>query len=82
MTMVMKKTVSAGDFKARCLSLMDQVNAQRGELIITKRGKPVARLVPVEAPAKSILGCMADTAEVVGDLVGPVVAPHDWHARQ
>lgn len=82
MTMVMKRTVSAGDFKARCLSLMDEVNSKRTELIITKRGKPVARLVPVETREESILGCMSGTAEIRGDLLESVVSPQDWYARQ
>ena len=50
MTMVMKKTISAGDFKARCLSLMDQVSSKKTEIVITKRGKAVARMVPIESP--------------------------------
>lgn len=82
MTMVTKKTISAGDFKARCLSLMDEVNTKRTELVITKRGKPVARLVPVETRDDSILGCMSGTAEIRGDLLEPVVSPQDWYARQ
>ena len=82
MTMVMKKTISAGAFKAQCLRLMDQVNAQRTELVITKRGKPVARLVPVEKPPKSILGCMAGTFTITGDILGPAVDPDDWEANR
>jgi prevent-host-death family protein len=80
-TMVMK-TVSAATFKAKCLSLMDQVQAQRTELVITKRGKPVAKLVPVEEPARSIFGCMAGTFEIVGDLIEPLVDPSDWEANR
>ncbi len=41
-------TVSAGDFKARCLKLMDEVALTRRPLLITKHGRPVARVVPVE----------------------------------
>jgi len=80
--MVMKKTISAGAFKAQCLKLMDQVNAQRLELVITKRGKPVARLVPVEAAPTSIFGCMAGTFTILGDLIEPVVDPSDWEANR
>jgi prevent-host-death family protein len=40
--------IPAGEFKARCLKLMDEVRATRRPIVITKRGKPVARLVPVE----------------------------------
>lgn len=42
--------IAAGDFKARCLRLLDEVALDRVELVITKRGRPVARLVPLEEP--------------------------------
>jgi prevent-host-death family protein len=82
MTMVMKRTFSAGEFKAQCLKLMDQVNTQRAEIVITKRGTPVARLVPVEAAPTSIFGCMVGTAEVLGDLLEPVAGADDWEANR
>jgi prevent-host-death family protein len=51
MTMVKTiKTIPAGEFKARCLALLDLVSETGEELIVTKRGKPVARLLPAEAP--------------------------------
>jgi prevent-host-death family protein len=43
-----KKTVAAGVFKQGCLALIDQVAENKDEIVITKRGKPVARLVPIE----------------------------------
>jgi len=82
MTMVMSRTISAGAFKAQCLKLMDQVHAQRTEVVITKRGKPVARLVPVETTRASIFGCMAGTIVVHGDLIAPVVDPSHWEANR
>lgn len=81
MTMV-TKTISAGNFKAQCLALMDQVEAQRSEIVITKRGKPVAKLVPIESAPRSIFGCMAGTAQILGDLVEPVMDPNDWEANR
>ncbi len=74
------KTIPAGEFKARCLKLMDRVRATREPLLITKKGVPVAKLVPADEKPRSILGCMAGTAEVVGDIVGPVIAPEEWEA--
>ena len=44
------KTMQAGEFKARCLKVMDQVQKTREPLVITKRGKPVAKLVPADRP--------------------------------
>jgi len=53
MTMVME--ISASQFKARCLALLDQVAEGGGELVVTKRGRPVARVVAVE-PESSLEG--------------------------
>ena len=61
------KTVAAGEFKAKCLQIMDEVASGREPVLITKRGKPVARLVPID-PVYSILGCMAGRMEIVGDI--------------
>lgn len=70
--------VGATEFKAKCLELMDRV-AERGEsYVITKRGKPVARLVPAEEKAQgSILGALRGLASQTGDLVSPVF-PSAW----
>jgi prevent-host-death family protein len=81
MTMVMK-TISAGNFKAQCLALMDAVEAHRHEVVITKRGKPVAKLVPIETKPRSIFGCMAGTAKILGDLIEPAVDPEDWEVNR
>ncbi|GDX82295.1 antitoxin [Deltaproteobacteria bacterium] len=65
--------IPAGEFKARCLRLMDEVAETGRELIITKRGRPVAKLVPVsEAEAVDVFGCMRGTVTVTGDLVAPL----------
>jgi len=44
------RTIPAGEFKARCLKLLDEVQRTGEELIVTKRGRPVARVVPTERP--------------------------------
>ena len=61
------KTIAAGEFKAKCLQIMDDVASGREPVLITKRGKPIARLVPID-PVNSILGCMAGRMEIVGDI--------------
>jgi prevent-host-death family protein len=66
------KHVAAADFKANCLRLMDEVAQQRRPIIITKRGKPVAKLVPVEEEPKDLFGYMAGTAKICGDIIGPI----------
>jgi prevent-host-death family protein len=72
--------IPAGEFKARCLKLMDQVRATRRPIVITKRGKPVARLVPVEEEAPSIFGRMRGTVTIHGDIIGPT--GEEWHAEK
>jgi prevent-host-death family protein len=74
------KTIPAGAFKARCLAIMDEVQAKRQAIIITKRGKPVAKLVPIEQEKDDIFGFMKGkgTIEIKGDIVTPVLAPEEW----
>ena len=67
-----QQKISAGQFKARCLSLMDQVKAERIPLVITKRGKPVAKLVPVDDTRPLLFGAMKGTVIVKGDIVQPI----------
>lgn len=64
--------ITAAQFKARCLKLMDQVQAGHEEIIITKRGKPVARLVPIEDGPSSAFGFLKQSVTVSGDIVAPL----------
>lgn len=72
------KTMPAGEFKARCLKVMDDVRTRREPVIITKKGVPVAKLVPVEQSRSDIFGCMAGTAEILGNIEAPVVPVKTW----
>ena len=67
----MESTIGAGDFKAKCLQLLDEVAARREPLVITKRGKPVARLVPI-APELPLFGAMAGSVLEEVDIVSPL----------
>lgn len=72
--------IPAGEFKAKCLQLMDKV-ARTGEaIVITKRGRPVAKLVPPDAPQPHapLFGYMAGTAEIRGDIIE--TPRHEWSA--
>jgi prevent-host-death family protein len=60
------KSVPAGQFKARCLALFDEVAETGAEFVVTKHGKPVARVVPVEAPPDLHGSILRE-----GDLVSP-----------
>jgi prevent-host-death family protein len=65
--------IKAGEFKAKCLELMDWVAEGHEEIIITKRGRPVAKLVPVSAlPKKELFGYMKGTFEITGDIITPI----------
>jgi prevent-host-death family protein len=66
------KYVAATEFKANCLRLMDEVAQQRRPIIITKRGKPIAKLVPVEKEPIDLFGYMAGTANICGDIIDPI----------
>ena len=63
--------MSAADFKTNCLRLMDDVAKRRTPIIITKRGKPVAKLVPISEEPIDIFGRMAGTIRICGDIIGP-----------
>ena len=70
------KQIGAGEFKAKCLQLMDEVNRDGIELIITKRGRPIAKLVPAEAERDSFIGSMKGTFRILGDIV--TSDPSEW----
>lgn len=75
------KTMPAGQFKTHCLSVIDEVHDSHEEVIITKHGKPMARLVPLHDAAKKqddIFGAMRGWGKIVGDIVSPVDPPDSW----
>lgn len=72
------KTVPAGQFKARCLKLMDTVSQTREPLLITKKGRPVAKLVPADAHPRDVFGCMKGEVEILGDIISPATPIEDW----
>ena len=71
------REIPAGEFKARCLAIMDEVHEQGGEYVITKRGVPVAKLVPVRFERRRLLGSMKGTVTTRGDIVSPLDEPWD-----
>jgi prevent-host-death family protein len=68
--------IGAGAFKARCLSILDEVQRTRRAVVVTKHGKPVARLVPIDEPSAkaSLVGSVVDEQ----DLIAPIDA--NWSA--
>jgi len=75
------KQIAAGEFKAQCLAIMDNVRDSGEPVLITKHGKPVAKLVPAQNNADEIFGYMAGKVKIVGDIVGPVTPPEDWQSQ-
>ncbi len=62
------KTIPAAAFKAKCLTLMEDVRSTKRPLTITKRGKPVAKLVPIDEVSDDFIGRLKGVFEVNGDL--------------
>ena len=58
--------IAAAKFKEQCLALLDRVGAEG--IVITKRGKPVAKLVPFDVESKSLIGSLADRIKIKGNI--------------
>ena len=72
-------TISAAKFKARCLELMDRVANTHERIVITKRGKPIAQLAPLEnQQPPPLFGFFADHVVEEGDIVSPTGV--EWNA--
>jgi prevent-host-death family protein len=82
MTMVKSpghKQIAAAEFKAKCLQIMDRVASAGQPVVVTKRGKPIVRIVPIEANTpESIFGCLASQFEIVGDVEGSILPADLW----
>lgn len=75
------RTMAAGKFKATCLAVMDEVQAKREPVVITKNGKPVAKLVPLEKQEEDPLAIYRfGKGRIVGDIVSPITPPEDWNS--
>jgi prevent-host-death family protein len=73
--------VAISEFKAKCLALLERVRKTKTPIRITRRGKPIAEVVPPTPATKgSWLGSMAGTGEIVGDIVSPVIDENDIEA--
>ena len=70
------KQMPAGAFKARCLAVMKEVQATGEPLVVTKRGTPVVKVVPVESQKSDVFGFLAGKVKIVGDIESPI--PVEW----
>jgi prevent-host-death family protein len=73
----MAATIAAGEFKSKCLKLLDEVAETRETLVITKHGKPVAQVVPMPAE-KELFGAMRGSGVIIGDIISPL--ENEWEA--
>ena len=72
------KTIQAGKFKAQCLALLDKVAQTHEPMVITKHGKPVARLLPYSKEKEGFGTPLKGLATFVGDIISPVDT--EWEA--
>jgi len=78
--MTTQKAISASDFKARCAQVINDVAEGRGPVVITKRGQPIAKLVPADEERKSIFGFAQGCITIRGDIVEPIDI--EWEAAR
>ena len=76
------KRVAAGAFKAQCLTIMKDVQATGEAVIITKRGAPIVKVVPVAAEKNNLFGFMAGEFKIVGDIESPVIPVEKWEVMK
>ncbi len=69
------ESLSVSEFKSKCLAVLQDVNKQKKRVLITKRGKPIAEVIPYDPVGKEIP--LKDTVIFLGDIISPV-AEEDW----
>ena len=72
------RKMAAGSFKIHCLAVMDEVQARRETVMITKHGRPVAKLVPADKNTDDIYNFLQGKGDIVGDIVSPAISEDDW----
>ena len=72
--------IAAGEFKEKCLKLMDEVHSTHLPLIITKRGVPIVKLVPVEEKPVRLFGLQKNSVTIISDIIAPL--EENWDANE
>lgn len=72
--MAMEESISISKFKATCLSVLSQVEVTGRKITVTKRGKPIACIIPAPPAERggSFLGCMRGKGAILGDIAEPL----------
>ena len=73
------RTIKASEFKAKCLQLMDEVAASGQEIVVTKRGRPVSRVIPYRQKSKLVFGENKGLFQTYADIVEPM--PAEWFEK-
>jgi prevent-host-death family protein len=78
------ESMPISEFKATCLAVLERVRTTGQPLLVTRRGKPVAQILPPppEKKAGSGFGSMKGTARILGDIVGPISSEEEWDAAK
>ena len=76
------KQMRASAFKAHCLTVMRDVQATGEPVIVTKRGTPVVKVVPVKSNESDLFGFMAGEFKIVGDVESPVIPLKHWEVMK
>lgn len=77
-----EQTIPAGEFKSQCLQLMDLVQRTRKSITITKRGKPIAKLAPLDSNEDQWYGRLKGKVKIVGDIESPIDPPEVWESSR
>lgn len=72
------KRMRASTFKARCLAIMNDVQATGEPVVVTKRGTPIVKVIPAESEKSDLFGFMAGEFRILGDIESPLVPPRQW----
>lgn len=75
--------ISASEFKAKCMALLEQVRCTRKPIRITRFGKPIADIIPAGKGVRdrnSWIGSMKDSIEILGDIISPTTDEDEWEA--
>jgi prevent-host-death family protein len=78
MERAVSRIIKASEFKAKCLALLDEVERTGDKLVITKKGKPVAEVIPHKPAKRSPLGIWKGRMEILGDIISPIDV--EWEA--
>jgi prevent-host-death family protein len=74
------KKIQAAQFKARCLAVMEDVRTTKEPVLITKRGEPMAKLVPPDDSSDDFIGRLERVVKIIGDIESPMEPPESWKA--